>query len=122
MAEGVIHDFEMIEIDEQHGEGIFRVPSRALARMTQPLDEACPVGQSREAVVQGIVTELTLDPLRLHGAALQLDFGNRGGSDLAEMFDLVRGPVSRLDIYGDDHRQRFSGSAGNANAKKPGDA
>ena len=55
-------------------------------------------------------------------SALQLDFGNRGGSDLAEMFDLVRGPVSRLDIYGDDHRQRFSGSAGDAKAKKPGDA
>src|SRR5690348_17958957 len=107
MPEGIVHDLEVVEVDEEHGKGVAWIATRAFCRVAQPLDKACTVGQSGESVVQGIVSELPLDALRFHCPTLELDFRDRRSRDLGDMFDLVLRPVPRDGTERKDEGQRL---------------
>ena len=66
VAEGVVDDLEVVEIDEQDGMLAGHRPLRvglALERLAQPVLEQRPVGQVGQRVVQRLVGELLLEAL-----------------------------------------------------------
>ena len=121
MAEGVVDDLEVIEVEKEDGEGALSVAAGALTGVPQPLDEADAIRKSGEAVVERVVAQLALDALRLDGAAPQLDLGNGGFSDLGKVADLVVRPRSWRRVDREHDREGFARCAGDANAEEAGD-
>jgi hypothetical protein len=67
----------MVEIHEEHREGVLGISPRPFPCVPKALDETDPIGEAGESIVQRIVTELPLDSFRLNRAALELDLGDR---------------------------------------------
>ena len=61
VAERVVHLLEPVEIDEQHRERLAGA-RRAGQRLVEPVAEERPVGETRQAVVEGLVHELLFEP------------------------------------------------------------
>ena len=122
MSERVIHDLEVIEIDEEHGKGVFRVPARPLTGVTQSLDETRHIRQSGQPIVQGVVTKLTLDPLRFDGSTLQLDLADCRRGDFGEVLYLIAVPIARCGIDGNDQGDGLAGGASDTDAEESSDA
>src|SRR5690349_6286186 len=118
VAERVVHDLEMIEVDEEHRERIARITARALGGVAQPFDETRTVRQSGEPVVEGIVPKLPLDPFRYDSSSLEFDLGHCGRGYLGEVLDLLVGPGTRHPIESNDERQRLAGGAGDADTEE----
>ncbi len=57
MAERVVHELEVIEVQEQHGDGP-QIPVVQRQRVREPVLEEGTVRQSGEAVVEGLMQQL----------------------------------------------------------------
>ena len=60
LAHGVVHDLEVIQVDEQHADGLTLLPGRG-ELPGDPLLEEQPVGQPGQRVVEGLVLELLFE-------------------------------------------------------------
>ena len=69
MAERVVDELEVIEVGEEDGQLIDRTAGGACERVRDPVREQCPVGKSRERIVEGLVLELLLEPLTVGDVA-----------------------------------------------------
>ena len=65
VAEAVVDDLEAVEVEEEHGEPISRVPLGAAAGELQVIHKQGAVCQSRQPVVEGVVEQLLFDLLAL---------------------------------------------------------
>src|SRR5208283_4167832 len=55
VSQAVIDDFELVDINEQHGEFVVRVPFGESESVLQPVEEQGSVRQVRESVVECVV-------------------------------------------------------------------
>ena len=61
MTEAVVHLLEAVQVDEQHGQDVTG-PRRPGQRLIEPIAEQRAVREAGEAVVEGLVGELLLEP------------------------------------------------------------
>ncbi len=64
MTEGVVDRLEVVQVHEQHGDGV-GVAGQALQRMLHAISEERPVGEPGDRVVEGLMRELLLEGLAL---------------------------------------------------------
>ena len=64
VAEAVVHDLEAIEVEEQHTHRPV-VARRTGQGLADPVEHEGPVGQTRERVVQRLMSQLLLDAAAL---------------------------------------------------------
>ena len=64
MAEGVVDRLEVVEVHEQHGDGLL-VARLALQRVLDAVPEQRAVGETGDRVVEGLMCELLLERLAL---------------------------------------------------------
>ena len=63
VAKGVIYELEIVQVQEQDGERRQR-PGRAGQGVLEPVPEQGAVGQTAQGVMEGLVLQLLLEPLR----------------------------------------------------------
>ena len=114
VAEGVVHDLEVVEVEEQDGEDASRAASSARLSLDL-LGEHRPVREPRQRVVVGLVAELLLEPGQLGERLLELAVLERDRGLVGERLEqpqvvvVERGPLG--EPVGDGHRADHPGLA-----------
>ena len=73
MAQTVIDNLKLIEIDEQHSEFIARVPMGKSKDMSHAVQKQSAIRQVRQRVMQGIVCERHFCPLAVRDITIDDD-------------------------------------------------
>jgi len=65
VPERVVHDLEVVQIEEEDGDELVRVADGSRQRVVEPLDEQGAVRQAGQAVIEGLVGEAFLELLAI---------------------------------------------------------